>query len=426
MASKIVEYVKSLEEAKHILSLCEGKRVDDALYAWLANQLNCKPSTAHRRLIAAKHWANNTGPKDYNTPVKPEPPEPTMAERLGVSKLQKNLATQKRIAKEAQDHALANLTIREAVFNLSQTPMEPPQWKISKDVQSKSETLLLMLSDAHVGETVYKDQMGGKNSYNVTIAGDRIRRYFDTSIKLATKHWSGPPPECIYLLLMGDLITGSIHEELAKTNDLQEIGSVKACSEFLIAGLNMLRTAFPKIPIHVVCIPGNHGRTTKKMEHKNYALESYDTLIGWTLEVHARAMGWENITFSAPASGDALLDIYGWKFLVTHGDKIGSRGGTGMIGPAATATRGFQKVRAEYAKAGDNIDWVLIGHFHSQMELEGGIVNGSIIGYNEYAKSGRFFPHPAAQWMLSVHPKRGIARRWLIQVGDKSEGSMYE
>jgi hypothetical protein len=33
--------------------------------------------------------------------------------------------------------------------------------------------------------------------------------------------------------------------------------------------------------------------------------------------------------------------------------------------------------------------------------------------------------HPASQWMLTVHQLRGIARRWKIQVGDPSEGSIY-
>jgi hypothetical protein len=27
--------------------------------------------------------------------------------------------------------------------------------------------------------------------------------------------------------------------------------------------------------------------------------------------------------------------------------------------------------------------------------------------------------------MLSIHPTHGVARRWKIQVGDRSEGSIY-
>jgi hypothetical protein len=350
---------------------------------------------------------------------------PTVEDVLGVNKLKRDLDLSKKRMKEAEEFALKDQTIREAVFGLSREPAEVPSWSVGKDGPMKSETLILMLSDLHVGEKVYKSQMNGANSYDVEIAGNRVRRYFENVIKLSTKHWSGPAPECIYVLFMGDLITGEIHEELAKTNDLQSLGSVQACAKFLCAGLEMLRDAFPKTPINVVSIPGNHGRTTHKPEMKNYALESYDTLIGWVVESHAKARGWSNVSFSAPASGDALLQIYGYNYLVTHGDRIGSRGGSGMGGPAVTASRGFMRVNAEYAKNGILIDKILIGHFHSQMELENGFVNGSLIGPNEYAKAGRFNPHPAAQWMLSIHPRRGIARRWLVQVGDPSEGSMY-
>lgn len=357
---------------------------------------------------------------------RPAPPTPSVEDMLGVHKLKKNLSSLQKRTREAEEFAMAEKTLREACFSLAADPVQPPSWNTKKSSSHKGETLLLMLSDTHVGEVVSKANMGGKNSYNTEIAGNRIRRYFENVINLSTTHWSGVPPECIYLLLMGDLITGEIHEELAKTNDLQSIGSVRACSGFIIAGLEMLKKAFPKTPINVVTLPGNHSRTSKKPESKDFAIESYDTLIGWIVEAHAKAKGWQNIEFSAPLSGDALIDIYGWKFLVTHGDRIGSRGGAGMIGPAATATRGFIKVIQEYARGGDHIDWVLIGHFHTELQLESGFVNGSVIGPNEYGKSGRFIPHGAAQWMLSVHPRRGVARRWLVQLGDPSEGSMYK
>lgn len=329
--------------------------------------------------------------------------------------------------KHAERRAATDKTIREAVFRLAAEPLRPPSWMpvIPKKTDKIGEVIILMLSDLHMGEIIDLSQMGGVNAFSEKIARERIRRLFEGFVKLATVHWSGPPPSAIYVLLMGDLVSGEIHDELAKTNDLLSIPAVRAVSEAIIGGLDMLLREFQKIPFHVISVPGNHGRTTRKPESKGFAVDSYDTLVAWVVESWYAAKGHKRITFSAPASGDALLNIFGWSVLVTHGDRIGSRGGAGFVGPAATISRGFQKCIMDYASQGVIIDIILVGHFHSSMELSQGFCNGCLSGPSEYSKSGRMRPEPASQWMLSIHPNRGVARRWKILCGDQSEGSIY-
>jgi predicted phosphodiesterase len=276
-----------------------------------------------------------------------------------------------------------------------------------------------------MGEVVSLSAMGGRNSYNMKVACARLERYFQSVVKLGTEHWTGPPPDSIYLVLGGDLVSGEIHDELAKTNDLQAIPAVRVLAEALAAGLLLLRENFPAIPIHVISVPGNHGRTTKKPENKGFAINSYDMLVGLLLEWWAATKELKGVTFSAPHAGDAFVTIHGWNILFTHGDRIGSRGGSGFVGPAATAARGMQKVVQDYLAEGRVIDVIVMGHFHTPLELEYGIVNPSLVGPSEYSRSGRMRSHPAAQWMLTVHPRYGIARRWKISVGDPSEGSIY-
>lgn len=327
---------------------------------------------------------------------------------------------------ELERQAAADRTIREAVFGLKERPLEPPSWnpRPSKGTH-KRESIVLFLSDIHMGEVVSMTAMGGRNCYNMKIACARLERYFQSVVKLGTEHWTGPPPDAIYFVLGGDLVSGEIHDELAKTNDLQAIPAVRVLAEALAAGLILLRESFPGIPINVISVPGNHGRNTKKPESKGFAVNSYDTLVALLLEWWATTKQIKSVTFSAPHSGDALVTIHGWNVLFTHGDRIGSRGGSGFVGPAATAARGMQKLAQDYLAEGKIIDFIIMGHFHVPLELEFGLVNPSLVGPSEYSRSGRMRSHPAAQWMLTIHPQHGIARRWKIGVGDKAEGSIY-
>lgn len=339
-------------------------------------------------------------------------------------KSRENLQRQR--IEELERQAAADRTIREAVFGLSQRPLEPPHWNPKPSKGSKQrESIVLFLSDIHMGEVISIDSMGGRNSYNMKVAVARLERYFQNVVKLGTEHWTGPAPDSIYLVLGGDMISGEIHEELAKTNDLLSIPAVQILAEALAAGIMLLRESFPNIPMNVISVPGNHGRTTRKPESKDFALNSYDTLVAWMLEWWAQTKGIKNITFSAPRSGDAVVSIHGWNHLFTHGDRIGSRGGTGFVGPAATAARGMQKLIQDYAAEGIIIHTIVIGHFHVELELEQGMVNSCMSGPSEYSRTFRMRSHPPTQLMFTVHPQYRIARRWRVQIGDRSEGSIY-
>ena len=151
---------------------------------------------------------------------------------------------------------------------------------------------------------------------------------------------------------------------------------------------------------------------------KSYVDTNYDDLGAFMLELHFRED--QHIEFITPRSGDALFDIYGRTFLLTHGDRIGSRGGAGFVGPSATVARGFQKVSMDYD---GGLDHILVGHFHTPMVLDRGLVNGSLVGKSEYARDLRLHCSRPSQWYFTVHPTRGITQYREIYVGDPSEGS---
>lgn len=331
-------------------------------------------------------------------------------------RLKAELATAMRRTARAED-------LRAGVFGLTAGPLEPVTFPQPVAGSASAETIVLFLSDLHWGETVDLAAMDGLNSYSLAVAEARLARWTQAVTDLATRHWSGPPPARVILILGGDLITGEIHAELAKTNEAKALPAVRHLVARLVAALRAIRAAV-SCPIDIVSLAGNHGRTTLKPESKQMAETSYDTLVSDFLEAHARDL--PGVTFYTPASPDALFSVYGWRVLATHGDRIGSRGGQGFIGPAATAARGMKRITQDYSTRGVPLDLILIGHFHTPLQLEEGFVNGSLIGFSEYSRDGRFRPPPARQLMVCIHPRRCVTQvRW-IEVGAPAEGALYE
>src|SRR5262249_39519772 len=156
----------------------------------------------------------------------------------------------------------------------------------------------------HWGENVDRDAMDGLNSYNAEIARKRLGRWTHSVIELATKHWAGPKPDRIILVLGGDLVSGEIHPELAKTNDLKALPAVRDVSAHLSAAITSIHGAV-KCPLDVISLPGNHGRSTLKPESKEVSATSYDMLVSDFLELSLKDR--PGISFYAPASPDALF-----------------------------------------------------------------------------------------------------------------------
>jgi len=344
------------------------------------------------------------------------------ADPVEIRRLRDRLAVQSRTLRDLERRAVSAEDIRSAVFQLVEPPLAPARFDIRPGRDGQAETIVLFLSDLHWGERVDLGAMDGLNSYGLDIARARLKRWVEAVIDLATRHWSGPKPERIILILGGDLVSGEIHGELAKTNEAKAIPAVRDLVSHLAGAIAAIKDTV-SCPLEVISLTGNHGRSTMKPESKEMAETSYDSLVSDFLEMTLR--GRKGVTFYAPPSPDAVFSVYGWRVLATHGDRIGSRGGQGFVGPAATAARGMKRLVADYAARAQHLDLVLIGHFHTPLMLEEGFVNGSLPGPTEYSRDGRFRPHPATQLFLTMHPRRRIAQvRW-IEVGAASEGALY-
>jgi len=355
----------------------------------------------------------------------PESKPQTLDDQLSTRRLEAEVADLRRGQKRLLDELNDARDIRDKVLDLTSEPMSIRTIKAPRMRDKRAETAVLCISDVHMGEVVDLDQMDGVNSYNESIARARLDRLFSKTGELLTEHYKGPRLNRLVIWAGGDLVTGEIHEELAKTNDMQNFPAVKAVAECIVSGIAHLRSKLPDVPIEVYSTPGNHGRMSRKPEPKRYFVDSLDTLAADFIELGLKTAGIPDIPVVRPASGEMLLNIDGRNVLFTHGDRIGSRGGQGFVGAAATVARGFKKIVGEYADRGIIIHWIVIGHFHVKLMLEEGYVNPSVIGPTEYSRDGRMKPHPAGQRLFLMHPHHGITLDRVVNLGSPEEGSIY-
>ncbi len=333
----------------------------------------------------------------------------TVRTRNQIGDLQKRLSDALEYASKLED-------IRKSVFNLQPDRLSVPQWQVPKtNGKSQPEIPTLFTSDFQAGEVIRSNEIDFPNDYNPSIFRERYRRLIKTSVKLLERE--NPKmdyPGFIYLR-GGDAVSGDIHADLSETQDTVPTEQTQMVAEEEIRGLEELLRAVPKVTVYSV--PGNHDRTTFKPRAKRFTALSYDYLAIWAIESYFKAKGETRITFCAPASGDAYFSIFNTHYLLTHGDRIGSRGGQGFIGSSGTIARGIHKVRAQLARMGRPVDYVLTGHFHVAMQLPNGIANGCLAGFSEYAKSElRAEPEPPTQTMWWTHPKWGLTTIRRIRV----------
>lgn len=303
--------------------------------------------------------------------------------------------------------------IRRAIYSLAAHDPEPPQWLMKEGKAGFRGTPMLLLSDWHYGETVAKKQVGGVNEFNADIAAKRIRKCGAITYDLAFHHMGKAKTKYpgIVVMLGGDMLSGDIHQELAETNDRTPHQCVNDLTDHIAGLLMFLADKFGRV--FVPAVVGNHGRGTMKPRMKGRIFTSFEWNIYCNLARHFRND--KRITFYIPEETDAYFKVYDTRFLLTHGDSLGVKGGDGIIGAIGPIMRGALKVGKSEAQIGRDFDYVVMGHWHQMLWLPGAIVNNSLKGYDEFARLALRAPYSRpSQALWFVHPEHGITARWEI------------
>jgi predicted phosphodiesterase len=305
-----------------------------------------------------------------------------------------------------RDEAIRLLSSITAIHPADQ---QVPKWMARKPAgKAHRATPVLMLSDLHLDEVVSLRDMHGMNEYSREIAERRLHRVIDFTVDYCRRYSSGVEYDGIVVALLGDIITGTIHAELAATNESPVPATIVHWVPILASALQYLADFFGHV--HVPCVDGNHDRTTDKTRMKQRAENSYAWIVYNWLADSLRAD--DRITFSISPSSDQILKVYDTKLLLVHGD--GFRGGGGVGGIYPSMLKYLHRQQGMWAAAGENWDYCLMGHWHSLMWGQNFIVNGSLKGYDEYARRNGFGFEKARQALFLVTPERGITTQTAV------------
>lgn len=327
--------------------------------------------------------------------------------RTKVKLLQKDIDTIK-------EHNNDAAQIRKEIYGLAKQIPDPPEWVLTPHGKGLSGVPMTLWSDWHCGEVVKPAEVGGVNAFNRKISKERIKRLVESIIDLAFNHMTNPNYPGIVICLGGDMITGTIHEELQDTNDGYVQQTLLELQEQLITALAIMADKFKRV--FVPCVVGNHGRMTHKPRMKGRVYTSFEWNLYHQLERHFKTD--KRFQFLIPEETDAYFTVLGHRFLLTHGDSLGVKGGDGIIGALGPIARGAFKVGRSEAQIGRDFDTMLIGHWHTYTPRGDSIpviVNGALKGYDEFARLALRVPYTRpSQALWFVHEKYGITAQWQI------------
>jgi len=304
----------------------------------------------------------------------------------------------------AKRETLSDEYVKRKIVGLAEQTPDIPTWlnQVKSNASNDVCVPTLFASDWHWGEVVNPKQIGGVNSYDMSIAQDRAREMIRRTVNLCKKHLGTMKYPGIVFALGGDMVSGDIHEELVATNETEIMPTVIDLWGVLIWCIETLAKEFGNV--FVPCVTGNHGRNTHKIRAKGRNYTSFDWLLYQFLAKHFE--GDKRVKFLIPDGPDAYYSIFGHRYLLTHGDQF--RGGDGMIGALGPIIRGDHKKRSRNAQIDLEYDTMLVGHWHQLIQLQRLIVNGSLKGYDEYANQNNFPFEPPRQALWITNAKHGI------------------
>lgn len=342
-----------------------------------------------------RRWVPPGAPADARRPI--------AGAEMTESVLKRQIEDLRKQIKALSQESVTDEFVKKKIFGLKDTPLVIPPWMIEPSKSGSAPGVPTIFgSDWHWGEVVFPKQIGGVNTYNLAIAHERARTLITRTIDLLTNHVVSPNYPGIVFALGGDMVSGSIHEELEATNEMEIMAVAVDIIGVLIWCIKSLKEKFKRV--FVPCVSGNHGRLTHKIRAKGRNFTSVDWLIYKMLQMHFE--GDKDVTFYVPDGSDALYRIYNHRYLLTHGDQF--RGGDGMIGALGPIIRGDHKKRSRNMQVGMGYDTMMLGHWHQLIQLMRLIVNGSLKGYDEYAFQNNFSFEVARQALWLTHPQHGI------------------
>lgn len=340
-------------------------------------------------------------------------PEAKELNAQGDAALHKKIALLEREVLRTREASLTEQLVRREIIKLAECDTTPPKWTLQLSGSRKSPGVpTILLSDWHYGEVVDPAQVNGANEFNIKIADERARHLIERTIQLCKTYMTPANYPGIVANLMGDMVSGDIHDELSATNEMEIMPVVVHLIGVLKWCIATLRDHFGYVLVN--CVTGNHGRNTKKIRAKGRNHTSFDWIIYALLAKFFE--GDKRVKFNIAGGSDLHYRVFDHRFCLTHGDQF--YGGDGQVGHIGPVKRGRLKKLSRDASIGMPWDTMCYGHFHTYTPGDKEIGNGSLVGMGEYSAFGNFGFELPRQALFITHPKYGITYHIPVYASD--------
>jgi hypothetical protein len=273
-------------------------------------------------------------------------------------------------------------------------------YSVKTDKRKSDATAIVVFSDWHVGEVVQPEKVGGLNEYNPGIAEQRSKAVIERALLMIDDSRNLANVDTLVVALLGDFITGWIHDENEQTNALTPIEETQFAADLIEKSLLTIAERSGCKRIIVPTCVGNHGRTTKKTQAANRNATSFEYGMYKSLR---RRLNSSVFDWRVGEGYQEIVKIQDHVLRLHHGDSIKYQGGIGglTIPTIKQIHRRNTKVKAHHD---------FFGHLHTWTPGDGFTCNGSLIGYNAYADFlGLPYQEPLQTFALCDH-RRGITR----------------
>lgn len=245
-------------------------------------------------------WVNE--PNDSNIDVDNEELIKMRKEKIKLSDAR--VEYNRLIRQEARKESYVDMVKRIICENV-----EPMNIPVHYTLFNNSTDLLVHLTDIHTGIEIHN----WKNDFNADILRQRIEKFTSDILDIRGQHDS----ENCYLVI-GEILSGIIHNNLRLQNNMDLMEQFKYVSELISAMLSRMANHFNHI--YVYTTPGNHSRISPKKEDALDG-ENMDVLLPFYLK--ARMQNIENITIcdNIVEPEIAMFNIRGNNVFAAHGHK---------------------------------------------------------------------------------------------------------
>lgn len=285
-------------------------------------------------------------------------------------------------------------------------PLQRPEAQKRK-VSAQAHQFLLCVSDAHYGEVVKPEEALGLK-YDTDIAARRIQHIRDTTFRYQELRSQAYPVSKIVIAVLGDMLSGIIHEELEVTNEIVMVDQATEVAHLLY---NLYRDCAERFEeVEMVIMPGNHPRLHKKPRHKQ-KFNNYEFMMGKMVEGMVGALTGEDVGLKVSVPRDLIYvhNMFDFRVGLTHGDGVMSNSFAGIPFYGLRQRReAIQALMSQMAQ--ERLDMLLMGHFHQYVDWKGEcdiVINPSIKGGDEFGISTRYQAPEPMQLLMEWHPEHG-------------------